>query len=94
MEEFINLIYQEQEKYLDYVAKLSPEEIINKAYEICYRNEIVSILETEFLDDEAVEVLMSMPNPVSTLYQVWLDTDASVVGMLEDVICDFVQENK
>ena len=94
MEKFINLIHNEQDDYLNYVTTLSPDDIINKAYEICYRNEIVSILETAPIDDETVEVLMSIPNPVGTLYQAWLDTDASVVGMLEDVIRDFVKENK
>lgn len=94
MEEFIDRIHQEQRDYLDYVAKLSPQDIISRAYQICYRNEIVSILETAPIDDETVEVLMRIPNPIATLYDAWLNTDASVCDVLEDVIRNFVERNK
>ncbi len=92
MQELIDRIYKEQEEYLANIEKLSPKEIIAKAYEICYREEFISILETEEFDDKTVAVLLATPNILDTLYAEWLDTDGGVVDMLTDVIRTFVEE--
>lgn len=92
MQELIDRIYKEQEEYLANIEKLSPKEIIAKAYEICYREEFISILETEEFDDKTVAVLLATPNILDTLYSEWLDTDGGVVDMLTDVIRTFVEE--
>lgn len=92
MKNFIDRIHAEQKEYLDYIATLSPKEIIEKAYEICYRNEFVCILESTMFDDETMVVLMNTPHILDLLYDEWLKTDASVCDILEDVIRDFAQE--
>ena len=92
MERLIKRIHEEQKEYLARMEQMPPREIINKAYEICYREEFMCILEnTEFAEEE-IEVLLGTPNVLAVLYDEWLKTDASVCDMLEDVIRDFVRE--
>lgn len=91
MQRLIDRIHQEQERYLEYIEQLPPKEIIAKAYEICYREEFISILETtEFADDE-LAFLLATPSLISVLYAEWLDTDGGVTEMLTDVITTFVE---
>ena len=89
MQDFIDRIHAEQEQYLNHIATLSPNEIIEKAYEICYRNEFVCILESTMFDDATMAALMNTPHILDVLYDEWLKTDAGVCDMLEDVIRDF-----
>lgn len=92
--QLIDRIHAEQEQYLADIAKLPPNKIIAKAYEICYRDEFVCILESTEFDDETVAVLANTPNVLDVLYDEWLKTDASVCDMLEDVVREFVREEK
>ena len=92
MERLIKRIHEEQKEYLARMEQMPPREIINKAYEICYREEFMCILEnTEFAEEE-IEVLLGTPNVLAVLYDEWLKTDASVCDMLEDVIREFARE--
>lgn len=90
----IDKIHEEQKQYLAGIAKLPPNKIIDKAYEICYRNEFVCILESTEFDDETMAVLANTPNVLDVLYDEWLKTDVSVCDMLEDVVREFVREEK
>ena len=92
MDKLIERINKEQEEYLNRIKQLTPEEIIAKAYEICYREEFIIILENEEFDDKTVAILSATPNILNTLYGEWLDTDGGVTEMLTDVITTFVEE--
>lgn len=92
MNELTNRIYAEQKAYLDRIATLPPREIINKAYEICWREEFVCLLETTMLDDKTIEVLLNTEHLLDLLYDEWLSTDVSVSDMLKDVIRNFIEE--
>lgn len=88
-EKLVNKIHEEQEQYLVEIEKLPPKEIIFKAYEICYREEFVGMLENTEYSDETMEQLLALPNPIGVLYNEWLGTDGGVCEMLEDVIRNF-----
>lgn len=92
-EELINKIHEEHEQYLAEIEKLPPKEIIFKAYEICYREELICMLENTEYAEETMEKLLEVPNPVGMLYDEWLHMDCSVCEMLEDVIRHFEYEN-
>ena len=92
MNELINRIHKEQAEYLEYIKQLSPEEIIRKAYEICYREEFIVILETKIFDDDTLTVLQDTPHLLDVLYDEWLKTDAGVTEILTEVIDNFVEE--
>ena len=92
MNEFINRIRTEQKEYLDHIATLSPKEIIRKAYEICWREEIICVLENTEFDNETLELLNKIPYVLDVLYYEWLGTDVSVHDMLADVVHEFVNK--
>lgn len=79
-------ILKEQNDYLDAMRQKSPDEIIARAYEICYREEIAIILESTDFDDDQMTTLLNMPNPVGFIYSEWLKVDAGVSEMLTDHI--------
>lgn len=91
-EQLVDKIHNEQEQYLAEIEKLPPKEIIFKAYQICYREEIVNILEITEFTDKFTKELLKLQNPIATLYDTWLNTDCGVCEMLEDVIRNFEEE--
>jgi len=88
----IDIIHEEHKEYLENLKQKSPDEIIRSAYEICYREEFICLLESTLFDDDVIDELLRLPNPVGMLYSEWLKTDASICDMLEDVIRDFARE--
>ena len=91
--QLIERIHEEHREFLAELQKQPVDKIIHRAYEICYREEFVSLLEAcASFDDEDVEKLLRLPNPVGFMYNEWLKTDASVCEMLENVIADYLAE--
>lgn len=91
-EKLINKIHDEHKEYLAEIEKLPPKEIIYKAYEICYREELIGMFENTEYSEELMSALYELPNPIGILYDEWLHTDCSVCEMLEDVIRRFEEE--
>lgn len=84
----LDRINKEQEEYIEEIKQLPPEKIIAKAYEICYREEFIIILETASLEDKTIDKLLKYTFVIDMLYNKWLKTDGSVCDMLIDVIND------
>lgn len=91
-EQLIDRIHAEHAEWLAELKQKPADEIIGKAYEICYREEFISILENYNFTDEEIEKLMQLHNILDILYDEWLKTDASVCQMLKDVVTDFLYE--
>lgn len=85
-EKLVNRIHEEQKQYLEEIEQLTPKEIISKAYEICYREEFICMLETTEYSEEIMTKLLQYQNPIAVLYREWLYMDGSVCDILEDVI--------
>lgn len=79
-------IRKEYEEFLAEMAKRTPHEIINKAYEIVIKNDIVEIVEN-YLSKEANK-LSDIPNPLHYLYLEWLDNDYSY---MDDLIASITE---
>lgn len=88
--QLIKRIHEEHAEFLRELKKQPVDKIIDRAYEICYREELISMLECMYFDEEQMDKLLRLPNPVGFLYVEWLKVDASVCGYLEDLICDYV----
>jgi hypothetical protein len=91
-QQLIDRIHAEHEEWLAELKQKPVDEIIRSAYEICYREEFISILEADYLTPKEIAKLLRLPNPVGFLYGEWLKNDASVVSMLEDVVTDYLYE--
>jgi len=64
---------EEYEQFLTEMKQLSPEEVIEKAYEIVMKEEFLLILEySRFIEDGMIAVLATLDKPLAHLYTEWL----------------------
>lgn len=92
-EKLRDLLYKkaskEQDDYVEHLKTLSPQEIIDKAYEKVMRDDILMTFEndymSEYLSDKQVKELLKLDYPLSACYEEWMDTDYSHMEMLRDV---------
>lgn len=87
-------INREMNEYLAEIKTKSPEEIVEAAYEITYKNEILGMFECEgaFNDKQSMAILKTK-NALDYLYQEWLDYDGSVLDELRGSV-DLAIENQ
>ena len=80
-------INREMNEYLAEIKKKSPEEIVEAAYEITYKQEILCMFECEgaFNDKQSMAILKTK-NALDYLYQEWLDYDGSVLDKLRSSV--------
>lgn len=80
-------INREMNEYLAEIKKKSPEEIVEAAYEITYKQEILCMFECEgaFNDKQSMAILKTK-NALDYLYQEWLDYDGSVLDELRSSV--------
>ena len=91
-QQLIDRIHANHKEWLADLKKQGVDQVIRRAYEICYREEFICLLETKYLEDEEIAKLLKLADPVGYLYSEWLKTDASVCEMLEEVITDYLYE--
>ena len=80
-------INREMNEYLDEIKTKSPEEIVEAAYEITYKQEILGMFECEgaFNDKQSMAILKTK-NALDYLYKEWLDYDGSVLDELRNSV--------
>ena len=91
-QQLIERIHKEHEEYLNNLKQQSPDEIIRHSYETCYREEFLCLIENTMFDDETIDALLQVPNPIGILYDEWLSTDVSVADLLAETIDYFAKE--
>lgn len=89
--DLLDKIHKEEEEFIRKMMLRSPAEIIDAAYEITYRKEIICLLETSFLWEEQKEKLYNLPYPISSCYDAWMDWDGDC---LRDAIEYFLEEDQ
>ena len=87
-------INREMNEYLAEIKTKSPTEIVEAAYEITYKQEILCMFECEgaFSDKQSLAILKTK-NALDYLYNEWLDYDGSVHDTLRDSV-DLAIENQ
>ena len=87
-------VQREFDAFIADIKTKSPNEIVNAAYEIVYKEEILSMFEIDgaFNDKQSMAILKTK-NALDYLYQEWLDFDGSVVDTLRDSV-DLAIENQ
>lgn len=67
----------ELENFKEEVENLPPKEIIDKAYELCIKEELLYFLDDiDYYAEEKIEVLLKEEYPLDFLYHEWLRFDA------------------
>ena len=80
-------VQREFDEYIADIKTKSPNEIVNAAYEITYKEEILSMFEIDgaFNDKQSLAILKTK-NALDYLYNEWLEYDGSVLDTLRDSV--------
>lgn len=82
-------VKHEFEVFISGIKTKSPDEIVEAAYEITYKQEILGMFEWEGeFNKEQCKAVLRTKNVLDFIYQKWLDYDGSVVETLEDSVKD------
>ncbi len=80
-------IQAELDSFIAELKTKPPSEMIESAYELTYKEDILQSLDFDFegnypLTNEQAKALLSLKYPLDYLYQEWLDYDGSVLDTL------------
>ncbi len=64
-------MFAEQEKFKGWLLTLSPEEVLNHAYEYTCREDILLSLEYNDLSSKQAKALLKSPSPLADVFKVW-----------------------
>lgn len=86
-----------QKEYNDFIEEMKnnePQFIVNNAYQIVIKEELVAMFypESEQYDIDEIKALNKTKNPLEELYQGWMDLDAGIHSVLEDNVSDTIEE--
>lgn len=86
-----------QKEYNDFIEEMKnnePQFIVNNAYQIVIKEELVAMFypESEQYDIDEIKALNKTKNPLEELYQGWMDSDAGLHSVLEDNVSDTIEE--
>lgn len=77
----------EFERFKEELKTKPPDAIIDKAYEVTFKTEILTFFEVDdFLDEDDAQALLSHKDPLDKLYCGWLDTDSSYLDNIRDSV--------
>ena len=87
-EKLYKKVENEFNEYIKKLKKLPLDKIINKSYETAIKEEFKSLCYHEFniLSDNDVKYLLKKEQPLQTLYDCWLDSNANINELLSTVI--------
>lgn len=87
-------INREMKEFIADIKTKSPDKIVEAAYEITYKEEILSMFECEgAFNDKQCMAILKTKNALDYLYQEWLDYDGSVLDELRGSV-DLAIENQ
>ena len=66
-EELMQKLSEEQAAYKDHLCTLPAQEILDHAYELNLRDDIVMVMSTAYLTDQQMEMLLASPTPLADI---------------------------
>lgn len=84
----------EYRAYLDDLLTKDPQTIIDNAYQVVMKADILLLLEDHNMELPEIDVLLMLESPLDTIYQEWLDADTSHMDMLRDTMDSFIEDEK
>ena len=85
-------VQSEYDAFIEELKRMTPEQVINKAYEKVTKENMVTIIQEENLTPAEAKALNREKYPLDRMYQEWLDTDVSEMQMLKDSIDDTAKQ--
>ncbi len=81
-------VQSEYDAFIEELKRMTPEQVIDRAYEKVTKENMVTIIREENLTPAEAKALNREKYPLDRMYQEWLDTDVSEMQMLKDSIDD------
>lgn len=90
-QELYSKMEKELKDYKDSLKSKTPEEIMNNAYQLTLKEEMICNFYPECLiyDIEDIKRLNKKSQPLQELYDDWMDSDMNINQLLEDNINDY-----
>ena len=85
-------VQAEYDAFIEELKRMTPEQVIEKAYEKVTKESMVTIIQEETLTPAEAKALCREKYPLDRMYQEWLDTDVSEMQMLKDSIDDTAKQ--
>ena len=73
------------------IKNYTPEQIINEAYKINFKEQIRDILDYSFLDRHDIKALLKTENILDKLYDYWEHSDGNIWELLEDKVNEEIE---
>lgn len=74
------------------IKNYTPEEIIQEAYEINFKEQIRDIIDSSMIGRQEIKVLLKTDNIIGKLYDYWEHSDGSIWGLLEDKVNEKIEK--
>ena len=87
-----NKMSKEQDDFIQLLKQSAPEKIIELAYELVMREDILLSIEGKDIPVSKAKQLLKLEKPLDLIYQEWLGNDYSHMEMIEDTINDFADK--
>jgi len=84
----IGKMQDEYNSFIEELKRMTPEQIIDRAYEKVTKENMVMAVEDMELTPTEAKALYREKHPLDLMYREWLDTDVSEMQMLRDSIGD------
>lgn len=82
----------EYQNFLDGLKQKTPQQIIDSAYEITIKYDILSLLEEHNMKQQQIDVLLTLETPLDGIYHEWLEDDYSYMDMLRDSMDSLIKD--
>ena len=73
------------------IKNYTPEEIIDEAYKINFKEQIRDIIDSSMLGRNEIKVLLKTENVLDKVYDYWENSDGNIWGLLEDKVNEKIE---
>jgi len=73
------------------IKNYTPEEIIDEAYKINFKEQIRDIIDSSMLGRNEIKVLLKTENVLDKVYDYWESSDGNIWGLLEDKVNEKIE---
>ena len=73
------------------IKNYTPDEIIQEAYKINFKEQIRDILDSSILDRNEIKVLLKTENVLDKVYDYWENSDGNIWEQLEDKVNEKIE---
>ena len=83
---------QEYNSFIEELKQMSPEQVIEHAYEKVFKEEILTECDVTDLEPQQAKALYLEKYPLDRVYRDWLDNDCSYMDMIKDTLQDSAKD--